>query len=217
GNPFTAERVTRAGPVPCDVPSIHAASFERLIALAQEAHADNAGIGVILWGEPGTGKSHLLRRVEQWSAHDRRAIFASPYALHVDPAELPRAILRNVVSVLTGCEPARWDKTLLFRIFNGFLVPQLKRHNLMRGTWPQAARAYESALATFVREVPGATPHDPLFRVLFRYFKSGVWLRQRREDDGAAALALRWLGGDEMDSDEAEALDLRPREAQLAS
>jgi len=57
-NPFVHNRVDRPSSGDVDVLEIHEEEFERILAHAQEAR--QRGVGVIVWGEAGLGKSHLL-------------------------------------------------------------------------------------------------------------------------------------------------------------
>jgi hypothetical protein len=66
-NPFTSNRVTEPSAYDVDVPAIHAASFDRLVALANQALRDRSGIGAALLGGAGIGKSHLLSRLYRWA------------------------------------------------------------------------------------------------------------------------------------------------------
>ena len=62
-NPFTDNRVNKPSAADVDVAEIHQAAFARLTELAQESLAGRRGLGVVLWGEAGVGKSHLLSRL----------------------------------------------------------------------------------------------------------------------------------------------------------
>ena len=70
-NPFTDNRVNAPSDEAVDVPSLHGQAFERLTGLALEALAARRGIGVMLWGEAGIGKSHLLSRLDRWARGER--------------------------------------------------------------------------------------------------------------------------------------------------
>ena len=62
-NPFTDNRVNAPSARDIDVETVHQQAFERLTALAREAHDERRGLGAMLWGEAGIGKSHLLARL----------------------------------------------------------------------------------------------------------------------------------------------------------
>ncbi len=68
GNPFTDNRSNGpAAPTNADVAAVHGGVFQRLIDLATEALQVRRGIGAVLWGEAGIGKSHLLARLGRWA------------------------------------------------------------------------------------------------------------------------------------------------------
>src|SRR4051812_24164429 len=72
-NPFIDNRVNALSDPAAEVEDIHRAPFERLKELAREAHERKCGLGAVLWGEAGVGKSHLLARLARWAAQDGRA------------------------------------------------------------------------------------------------------------------------------------------------
>ena len=63
GNPFASNRVSEPSDYDVDVPAIHAAEFDRLVALAGHAQRSASGVGAVLLGGAGVGKSHLLSRL----------------------------------------------------------------------------------------------------------------------------------------------------------
>ena len=71
-NPFTDNRVNNPSTADVDVADIHQAAFARLTELAREALTARRGLGVVLWGEAGVGKSHLLSRLGRWAGDDDR-------------------------------------------------------------------------------------------------------------------------------------------------
>lgn len=213
GNPFALERVPRGGAAPIDVSAIHDRPFQRLVELATAARRDDMGVGVTLWGEAGAGKSHLLRRLERWAIESEQGAFAAPASLLVPPEEIPRTVMHDTVAVLAACPPGQWHESLLFRAVERVVIDAVRAHGENRPTVGRACERYHEAVAAWAGTVPGLTADDPLFRVLFRFFWSGVLARSRGEDDEAAPVVLRWLSGDDLDPAEASALDLRPREA----
>ena len=72
-NPFAADPVEGPPGAGADVERLGAAPFDRLTALAREACEQNQGRCAVLTGAPGTGKSHLLARLERWAGQGGRA------------------------------------------------------------------------------------------------------------------------------------------------
>src|SRR5262249_20464414 len=105
-----------------DVPAIHAASFDRLVALADKAIKSPSGIGVALLGGAGVGKSHLLSRLYRWANEPGaeggpRACYVYLHNILADPDRLPRYLLKYVVSRLSNGGRGPLFQTPLF----GFL------------------------------------------------------------------------------------------------
>ena len=158
-NPFVATRVNEPSRYDVDVPGIHAKGFDRLVSLAGQAKKDGRGVGVVLLGGAGVGKSHLLSRLYRWAIEevepDRpRACYVFLHNILADPERLPRYLLKCVVSLLSegGREPL--DKSPLFR-----LVHEAVWHALKRGqgggdpvSINEAAAAYRAAFA----QMPGS-------------------------------------------------------------
>src|SRR5438876_10407903 len=115
-NPFTVNRVTDPAPTAVDVADIHHAAFDRLTALAREAHQLRRGLGAVLWGEAGIGKSHLLARLARWAEQDKQACFVYLHNLQASPTNLPRSLLKLVVSTLTEGRARHFRETLLYRL-----------------------------------------------------------------------------------------------------
>ena len=153
------------------MPGIHAEGFDRLVSLAGQAKKDGRGVGVVLLGGAGVGKSHLLSRLYRWAIEevepDRpRACYVFLHNILADPERLPRYLLKCVVSLLSegGREPL--DKSPLFR-----LVREAVWHALKRGqgggdqvSMNEAAAAYRVAFA----RMPGSRD---VYDVLFQFFK----------------------------------------------
>src|SRR5262245_7860534 len=105
-NPFAANRVTEPSAYDVDVSAIHSAGFDQLIRRAGEALTTPSGIGVVLLGGAGVGKSHLLSRLYRWANEPApgggpRACYVYLHNILADPDRLPRYLLKYVVSRLS--------------------------------------------------------------------------------------------------------------------
>src|SRR3954447_11999409 len=103
-NPFTDNRVNAPSDDDVDLAELNRVAFEQLTSLAREALAQRRGIGAMLWGEAGVGKSHLLSRLARWARSEGRACSIYLHNLLASPANLPRVLVRNVVGKLTWTE-----------------------------------------------------------------------------------------------------------------
>jgi hypothetical protein len=216
-NPFLDNRVNGPSAEDVDVGSIHQAAFARLTELAGEAYRQRRGVGVMLWGEAGIGKSHLLSRLARWAGQDEHACFVYLHNLCAGPETLPRSVLRAVVSILTAGRVSRLHTTELFELVRAALIEAV-HHDLSRThRWSDLARAWGDLLDRLGAANPARAEllDRSVYDVLYRFFQS-AHRQSQGKDDPAALYALRWLGGDFLDDGEARELGLpsaRGREA----
>jgi hypothetical protein len=210
-NPFTDNRVNGPAPLAIDVENIHQAAFERLTTLAQEAYTLQRGIGAVLWGEAGIGKSHLLARLARWAEQDKHACFIYLHNLQANPANLPRSLLKLVISTLTEGRVSHFHDTPLYRLVRSAVKAALPPSPTASYTWPEAQRAYDALIDRLSMQSPtGAALVDrTVYDVLLRFFGSAYFARESHADT-VAALAARWLTGDALDPAEAQQLGLPP-------
>jgi AAA ATPase domain len=210
-NPFTDNRVNGPSPADVDVGAIHQAAFERLTTLAREAHDERRGLGVVLWGEAGIGKSHLLARLARWAEDDRQACLVYLHNLQASPENLPRSLLKAVVSILTRGRAAQFHRTRLFYLVAAFAFESVGFDTTTRPTWAQLGRTYDALVDRLSLAEPSraAVVDRTAYGVLFRFFRSAYQAREGA-DDGLAGLAVRWLSGDYLDPAEARRLVLPP-------
>ncbi len=205
-NPFLDNRVHGTASLTADVPAVHQASQRRVTDLAAEALAAGRGVGVMLWGEAGVGKSHLLARLAAWAGAGQ-AVYVMLHNLQAAPEYLPRSLLRGVVGVLSGGRSERLAETPLYHLARAGVL-QAVGGRLGWYTWVDLERAHTAWLDGLAALGPAVdrSVHD----VLFRLFRSTVRHCKGEEDGTQAALAVRWLSGDALDASEARVLGLRP-------
>lgn len=208
-NPFTDNRITGPSAQVVDVPDVHQGAFERLTGLAREAHDGRRGLGAMVYGEAGIGKSHLLARLDRWAGADDHACFVYLHNLQASPDHLPRSLLHAVVSILTLGRHQYLVGTPLFHLAHGGLLEAVG-HERRHYSWDYLERAYGiflDRLALPNGSGPTLVDRTP-YEVLFRLFRSAWCAREGREDGRVAELAVRWLSGQALDPDEARALGL---------
>lgn len=211
-NPFDANRVTPALAGWHDAPGIFAEPFERLKAAALKVQRERLALGVLLWGEAGIGKSHLLARLERWAAAEPPpAVVVTVANLQAEPERMPRALLRHVVDMLTAGRDAYSPITPLFRMVNGMIRTALGDGH-RRYTTEETAHAFDRQIGRLCREAPGraGTFDRGVLDVLYRFFRSVALRRTQKTDDGVAPLAVQWLRGDLLDAEDARRLGLPP-------
>ena len=140
-NPFTDNRVSGPAPAAADVADVHRAAFARLTALAREACAARRGLGAVLWGEAGVGKSHVLARLGRWAEAEGHAPFVSLHNLQASPDGLPRLLLRAVVGTLTRGRAAHFSGTPLYRLAASFSHEAFGYEPGIKPSWAAIARA----------------------------------------------------------------------------
>ncbi len=119
---------------------------EALAAVKALAAGDAAETGVLLWGSPGAGKSHLLRAaVGAAGARDGAAVFVA------DPGELleqdPATLARLAVVAIDGIEHATPEaQARMFTLFNG--LREGGGHLLVASRMPLAALPLREDLRT---------------------------------------------------------------------
>jgi hypothetical protein len=211
-NPFTDNRSGGVSGRDIDVPTIHARQFERLIALAREAQEQRRGLGAMLWGEAGTGKSHLLARFARWAEQDKHACFLYLHNLQARPENLPRSLLKSVLSLLTRGQIKQLHTTFLFRLANAFVSEALKYDPQRTYTWQDLRLGYGKLLEQLSAEDPwrAALVDRTVYDVVLRFFHSAYLAREGEDDGSVASFAVRWLAGDALDTDEARRLGLPP-------
>jgi hypothetical protein len=218
-NPFDVNRVGQGGVADTDAEPVHHAAFTRLLELVDQARRQQVGVGTLLWGEAGIGKSHLLARLGAWAGPDsKHAVFVYLSNLQAAPSQLPRSLLRCTLSILTRGRTSGFHDTLLYRIIRAAVRQALDYDGSRQYTFDEAETAFQQLVDELCDQGPGQPGFvdRAVFAALFRFFCSAYAARSG-PDDGRSALAVRWLSGDPLDRDEAHALGLpAPREETTA-
>jgi hypothetical protein len=202
-NPFLDNRVNGPAPAGQDVAEVHRGPFERLTGLAGEALQARCGLGAVLWGEAGVGKSHLLARLQRW-AEDGGAFLVYLHNLQAAPDALPRSLVNAVVSRLSGGRRANFGFTPLYQLVRAGLI------EAAGGVGTYSWRQLEQHHASWLDHL-GPSGGDRLVQeVLFSFFRSAAHAGQGQKDDGVAGLAVRWLAGQALDPLESRFLGLPP-------
>jgi hypothetical protein len=106
-NPFLQNRVDTAWDarsIATDVPAINDEAFQHVLRTMAEVRESRQSHGLLLQGEPGSGKTHLLNRVRRWIQQDEHAWFV--YILPITaPDRVYRDILQATANDLTRGAP----------------------------------------------------------------------------------------------------------------
>jgi hypothetical protein len=202
-NPFLENRVNGPATEGSDVEAIHQGAFNRLLALARQVQFARQGLGAVLWGEAGIGKSHVLARLARWAA-DGHAYLVYLHNLQAAPDALPRSLLYAAVNVLTGGRRNRFASTPLHQLVRAGLI------EAAGGAAQYHWSHLESAFQRWLDSMGTRVGNRLVYEVLFAFFHSAFKAGQGREDGGIASLAVRWLAGGALDPAEARHLGLPP-------
>ncbi len=210
-NPFIDNRVTGLSADGVDVGDVHRTAFDQLTQLARQARDHRRGIGAVLWGEAGVGKSHLLSRLLRWAEHDGQAVAVYLHNLQASPDNLPRSLLKAVVSILTRGRAHGYGRTPLYRLVFALMAEALNHDDTVKHPWSKVERAYGKLIDGLSTDDPtrAALADRTIYNVLYRFLRS-AYRAPKTRDDGEAGLAVRWLSGDGLDAAEGRRLGLPP-------
>lgn len=102
--PFDSDRVGEEGRgFELDVREVHQRPFDRLCRNILKVADERSSRGIMIQGDAGVGKSHLLARLARWAANEKpgaTAVFL--YNILVAPDRLPRYLLAASIGALSG-------------------------------------------------------------------------------------------------------------------
>ncbi|HEX8619619.1 MAG TPA: ATP-binding protein [Thermoanaerobaculia bacterium] len=99
-NPFLQNRVDTAWDarsIASDVPAINDAAFQQVLRTIADVRTSRQSHGLLLSGEPGSGKTHLLNRVRRWIQQDEHAWF-----VYILPITAPDRVYRDILQATAG-------------------------------------------------------------------------------------------------------------------
>jgi hypothetical protein len=99
-NPFVQNRVDTAWDarsIASDVPAINDDAFQQVLRTIGDVRSTRTSHGLLLYGEPGSGKTHLLNRVRRWVQQDEHAWF-----VYVLPITAPDRVYRDILQATAG-------------------------------------------------------------------------------------------------------------------
>jgi len=210
-NPFSRNRITDTSPLDSDVTSINYAACERLKSLAQKALQEKRSYGALLFAGAGLGKSHLLARIANSVAGEHikeKGCFLFIHNLQVSPNDLPRYLLKTCVSKLADDRSENFDTTPLFDICNRAILEAARQE----GISSISSANYQDVKKLLMHRLDS---DKDVFEIIFQFYFSVRKLEKKRDLEESkryaslAALAARWLKGENLDYSEARKLNLR--------
>ncbi|MCA9048178.1 MAG: hypothetical protein KDA89_05585 [Planctomycetaceae bacterium] len=195
-----------------DVVEIHGAEFRRLLGAVGDANGTTDGLGIMVMGDAGVGKSHLLARLCMAVESQKLGCAVFLHNLIASPEGMPRHFLRTVVSLLTdrrqsyrGCRLYR----LLFQSVQS--IWNVRGGGKNRGGKVQSTRLRR----VFVDEMmnsslsAGSRFDEVIFDVLFTFFQH-INRERRLTDTGReqVGVILDWLSGNAISVEAAQAVGI---------
>jgi len=101
-NPFSRNRVTGEEAQLPDVASINSTAFRQLTELCNRSLEERRGIGAVVVGDAGMGKSHLLARLCRHLRERDDNFFSYIHNPQARADALPRYLVKSVLGQLTG-------------------------------------------------------------------------------------------------------------------
>lgn len=222
-SPFQRVRVTDPTHVEFDVSSIHADAYQRIMQAADDSlmatqlflkdpdHVPELvpESGLLLLGDAGVGKSHLLARVGKQCAKAGDG-FVYLHNMQVRPCDLPRYVLKCFVNSLAFDRRDNFHHTPLYKLIDHAIRNAAQVIGVNRVT----IKNLEQAITGFARYLQG---DEAVFRVIFHfYFHSRRQLecsdKNRAAQHGkTASIAARWLKGDLVEAQHGKSIGILAR------
>jgi hypothetical protein len=209
-NPFESNRISDPDNVACDVPAINNEAYRKLIDFANRARENETGVGVVVWGEAGVGKSHLLGRFCQ--SLKRNGCFVFLHNLHASPERLPRYVLKSVIAHLTDSQSGHFHETRLYRLVERAVQEAAVRMDKIgkkQFSMEEAIEAFVQYTKVLIRKHPAQMQADlrSAYSVLFALFQCARLVNRdgdsKQADQHCVELAVRWISGDALEANEA--------------
>jgi hypothetical protein len=206
-NPFAQDRVTQVRKQDADVGSIHDKAFKKLKKRIEETREDGRASGVLLTGDPGIGKSHVLARLFRWAKEEGDATVVYLHNILASPERMGRYLLHATVSNLAGYRPADFAQSDLYGLINLAINARLPASKgKSRGIGPTLAVRKE-VLQGLGREID---PDQLVMPVFVAYLEQAMGANLAEESAEARAVAaVQWLSGDTIDPELARSIGLR--------
>src|SRR5262249_19037456 len=146
----------------------------------------------------------------RWAEQDGRACVVYLHNLQASPENLPRSLLRSVVSILTRGKTSGFLRTRLFDLSFALVKESLNHVEQPKFPWEIIKRYYDHLITPMSGEAPSraALVDRTQYEVIYRFIRS-AYRAAKAGEEREAALAVRWLSGDALDPDEARQLGIR--------
>ena len=212
-NPFRRNRVSDPSSVDADETTIHAQEFERVLARVDAVRRDNGSAGILVVGQAGVGKSHLLARFFGWSRENQiTSVFL--HNVLASPERIARYVLHAMVGALAG-NATSYAESRLYGLLN---------HAIQKALAAEKTSGKKKASPSMPDRLKALTAlgkkHDPKDRVMpvLKAFLENAAPRDEESQTRIAEAAVEWISGETIEPEDAVALGLgsNPSRASLA-
>ncbi|MCA9080451.1 MAG: ATP-binding protein [Planctomycetaceae bacterium] len=224
-NPFRSNRVSNVSlPISdeegrtepddfIDVPTIHGKPYRRLQRVVRAVRDNGECLGVSLTGAAGVGKSHLLSRLCRWLEGENNGYFVFLHNVMVSAEQMPRHMLKSVVSVLAEGRLSYRDSAL-YRLVHNALKKVCRTHHLnsREVDEQQLRRAFN---ATLRQQLPSQGHlHSQVLDLLFHFFAQvNRHPTLNGETRDMVDAMVDWLSGDSISQEAANRIGVSIPEA----
>jgi len=212
-NPFRRNRVSDPSSADADETTIHAQEFGRLLGRIEAVRRDDGSAGILVVGQAGVGKSHLLARLFVWS-RDNQITSVFLHNVLASPERIARYVLHAMVSALAG-NASSYAESSLYGLLN---------HAIQKALVAEKASGKKKASPSMPDRLKALTAlgkkHDPKNRVMpvLKAFLENAAPRDEESQTRVAEAAVEWLSGETIEPEDVVALGLgsNPSRASLA-
>ncbi len=205
--PFSSNRVNEPSDYDVDVESIHGRQFDLLVELATETLAGRQGVGAMILGGAGVGKSHLLSRLYRWAVK-HEAVYVFLHNVQASPERLPYYFLRVVMSILSRREKnADYTSSRLYKALKKVALSALKERGYSLPTTESKCR---EALRSFTNEISDNLHVRDLLIEYFCSINKLIYGKEKSPDERRAKIQMieNFLSGELIEPEAAERFDL---------
>lgn len=212
-NPFVRGRVSEPSRSDVDVSSIHGVEFAKLKRRIDDVRRDGNAVGVMLLGNAGVGKSHLLSRLWRWAIeHEVDYVFL--HNVLASPERMARYVTSAIVGALANAREGLGSSRLA-----GILTEAL--------SFPPQQIGRVAGPATIQEELDRACSYnkswagDGVVTRVLAHFLHAIKLAERDEARATehlerARAALAWLSCDSLDPERAALLGFHDDEEEVS-
>lgn len=203
-NPFTQDRVTQVQTSHADVGAIHDKAFRRLLKRIEDVRNSGQPTGLLLTGEAGVGKSHVLARLFRWAREEGKATVVYLHNVLASPERMARYLLHATVNDLAGYRPSDFAHSELYRLINLAIGARLE--GKQKGMAPNL-KVRRQILEQIGREID---PDQLVMPVFVSYLEQAMGANLAEEAAEARAhAAVQWLSGQTIEPDLARSIGLK--------